>query len=54
MSPRTQTRPGCQVAAAKYFVPGVALRGTVYHPERCGGRELEHCDGGVSEWAAYT
>ncbi len=48
---RYHTKPGCQVAAADYFVSGVALRATVYHPERCGG-DLESCDGGVSEWAA--
>jgi hypothetical protein len=48
---RYHTRPSCQVAAAKYFVPGVAIRATVYHPERCGG-DLERCDGGVPEWAA--
>ncbi len=48
---RYHTRPGCQVAAASYFVPGVALRATVYHPERCGD-DREACDGGVSEWAA--
>jgi hypothetical protein len=33
------------------MVSGAVLRGTVYHPERCGG-DFEHCDGGVSEWAA--
>jgi hypothetical protein len=48
---RYHTRPGCQVAAAKYILPGVALHGTVYHPERCGD-DLESCDGGVPEWAA--
>jgi hypothetical protein len=48
---RYHVRPECQAAAAKYFVPGVVLRGTVYHPPRCGDN-LEHCDGGVSEWAA--
>jgi hypothetical protein len=45
---RWHTKPDCQVAAADYFVPGVALRATVYHPERCGGEDLAHCDGGVS------
>ncbi len=48
---RYHTRLGCQVAAAKYIVPGVALHGTVYHPERCGD-DLERCDGGLPEWAA--
>ncbi len=48
---RYHTKPECQEEAADYFVSGVALRATVYHPERCGG-DLERCDGGVSEWAA--
>ena len=48
---RYHTKPGCQVAAADYFVSGVAIRATVYHPERCGD-DREACDGGVSEWAA--
>ncbi len=48
---RYHIKPGCQVAAADYFVSGVALRATVYHPERCGG-DLERCDGGVLEGAA--
>ena len=42
-------RPHCQAAAAKYFAPGVVLRGTIAHPERC-GPDLERCDGGLSEW----
>jgi hypothetical protein len=45
-------RPGFQAAATKYIVPGVVLRGTYYHPERCGGEALEHCDGWLSESAA--
>jgi len=49
---RYHVRPDCQVAAAGYFEPGVALRATVYHPARCGGSDLADCDGGVSEWAA--
>lgn len=44
-------RPSCQAAAAKYIVPGVVLRGTYYHPPKCGD-DLEHCDGGIIEWAA--
>lgn len=48
---RYHTRPECQAAAAKYMVAGVVLRGTVYHPKRCGA-DMEQCDGGVSEWAA--
>ncbi len=48
---RYHVRPKCQVAAAKYFVPGVALRATVCHPERCGD-DLERCDGSVPEWVA--
>jgi hypothetical protein len=45
------SHPGCQVAAAKYVTPGVALRATVYHPECCGDA-LVHCGGGVPEGAA--
>jgi hypothetical protein len=48
---RYHTKPECQVAVTKYVTPGVALRATVYHPERCGG-DLIRCDGGVSEGAA--
>ncbi len=48
---RYHTRPECQAAATRYLVVGAVLRGTVYHPERC-GEDMEHCDGGVSEWAA--
>lgn len=48
---RYHTRPDCQETATRYLVPGVTLRGTFYHPERCGG-DLARCDGGVSEWAA--
>lgn len=44
-------RPECQGAAAKYMVGGAVLRGTYYHPERCGD-DFEHCDGGLSERAA--
>ncbi len=49
---RYHARPDCQAAAATYFEPGVALRATIFHPKRCGGEDLEHCDGGLSEWAA--
>jgi hypothetical protein len=48
---RYHIKPECQETAAKYFEGGVALRGTYYHPERCGD-DLNHCDGGVSEGAA--
>ncbi len=48
---RYHTKPDCQVAVTKYVTPGVALRATVYHPERCGG-DLMRCDGGASEGAA--
>jgi hypothetical protein len=48
---RYHARPDCQAAAGKYIVPGVVLRGTFYHPERCGD-DLEFCDAGLSEWAA--
>ncbi len=44
-------RPECQEAALKYMVPGVALRGTYFHPERCGD-DLALCDGGLSEVSA--
>jgi len=49
---RYHARPDCQSpAVTTYIVPGVAIRATVHHPERCGG-DLESCDGGVPEWAA--
>jgi hypothetical protein len=38
----------CQAAAAKYFRPGVLLRATIAHPDRCGDRQ-EFCDGGLRE-----
>ena len=41
----------CQGAATKYLEAGVALHGTIYHPERCGG-DLKRCDGGLLEGAA--
>jgi len=40
----------CQVAAADYFVSGVAIRATIFHPERCGS-DLESCDAGAEEAA---
>jgi hypothetical protein len=43
--------PGCQDAAARYFVPGVVLVATYVHPARC-GPEQEYCDGGLSEEVA--
>lgn len=46
---RYHCRPECQEADAKFA--GVVLRGTVYHPERCGD-DLEHCDGALSEVSA--
>jgi hypothetical protein len=43
---RYHVRPDCQVAAADYFVSGVAIRATIFHPERCGS-DLESCDAGA-------
>jgi len=48
---RYHARPGCQGAAAKYLVGGVALAATFVHPDRCGD-EQEHCDGALPEGAA--
>ena len=44
-------RPECQAAAVKYIVGGVVLNATFVHPDRCGD-DQEHCDGGLTEWAA--
>jgi hypothetical protein len=44
-------RLDCQGAAAKYLVEGAVLRATFVHPDRCGDNQ-DHCDGGLSEWAA--
>ena len=45
---RYHTKPECQVAAADYFVSGVAIRATIFHPERCGS-DLESCDAGAEK-----
>jgi hypothetical protein len=44
-------RPDCQQAAAKYLTRETVLMATFVHPDRCGD-DQEHCDGGLSEWAA--
>ena len=41
----------CQARAAKYTRPGVVLRVSFVHPDRC-GPEQEHCDAGLAEAVA--
>lgn len=44
-------RPGCQLAATKYFERGVVLKFDIVHPARCGG-DFEECDTVLSEEVA--
>jgi hypothetical protein len=49
---RYHARPPCQGSAMKYFEPGVVLRMTIVHPDRC-GPEQECCDlGAIGEVVA--